>query len=66
MVLLGFGRLDPDEFAAKAATIAGPNIAVATSLRDAVTSLISSGLPADGKAALAGQTRRNRCKTLPV
>ena len=38
-VLIGLWRLDPDEFAAAAATIARPNTVVAISLRDAVTSL---------------------------
>jgi len=38
-VLVGFWRLDPGELAAAVATIARPNTAVATSLRNAVTSL---------------------------
>jgi len=44
-VLVGFWRLDPGELAAAAATIARPNTAVATSLRDAVTDLQSNVTP---------------------
>ena len=44
-VLVGFWRLDPGEVAAAAATIARPNTAVATSLRDAVTDLQSNVTP---------------------
>ena len=40
-VLVGLWKLDPDELAATIATIARPHTVVATSLRDAVTSLLS-------------------------
>jgi hypothetical protein len=38
-ILLGFWQLDPGDLAATVGTIARPNIAVVTSLRDAVASL---------------------------
>jgi hypothetical protein len=40
--LVGLWKLDPDDLAATIATIAPPHTVVATSLRDAVTSLVSN------------------------
>jgi predicted PurR-regulated permease PerM len=57
-VLVGLWRLGPGELAATVATIARPNTAVATSLRDAVTSL-QSDLSPDGRPRLTA-TRSER------